>query len=153
MCGQLQHDDTSRLLMIRAASLAPSSATEPKVVSSTQGMSDKSCRDTDSLTPRLNPLRSTFIAAILDRPPLGRIYLSYEIYGHLPRLSISECAKKESLGIEHEQPEPQPWPVTSTSTSADVERNQLTSRCSAHSRLCIPATAEMPKHTSAAKDT
>jgi hypothetical protein len=70
------------------------------------------------------------------------------MYGHLPRLSISDCAKRKALGYETS---PNPGHVTSPSTSADVEQNHLTNSYSAHSRLCISATAEVSLDISAAQ--
>jgi hypothetical protein len=55
------------------------------------------------------------------------------------------------LGYNTSKASPNSGHVTSSSTSADVGQNHSTSSCSAHSRLCIPATAEMPKDTSAAQ--
>jgi hypothetical protein len=55
------------------------------------------------------------------------------------------------LGSNTSKASPNSGHVTSPSTSADVGQNHSTSSYSANSRLCVPATAELPKDTSAAQ--
>jgi hypothetical protein len=55
------------------------------------------------------------------------------------------------LGPNTSNASPNSGHVASPSTSADIEQNHSASSYSAHSHLCIPATAEMPKDTSAAQ--